>query len=311
MTILKSTMDDFWLSENLELFNISDDNTTLEIQNDILCCDEKYVSEIEGFCICINCGVAEKNKQIYDENIYGFQNGKDSIFLHSISSGLYPQSSNGTSIAGNSRMAKINKWNNMPYKERVIWEMSNELNTRLSGILSEKIISETIYQYKYIYNKTNIHRGKNKKGLVASCVYFAANNNNTKISPKTVADLMNTDISTVNKYISIYTEHLKLDTNISKARDYAQQYCNKYSIVFKIQKLLINFCDVVEDSDILQGSVPQNICLSCLFFILHEMKQENITLKKICEDYNVSTNTIHKILEILSKNKNYIFSRLK
>lgn len=286
------------------------DNMAVEEEANI-CCNMKYVSEVGGFYVCINCGVTERFTQIYDEDIYGFQNGKEGIYLHSIKSEMYPKSSMGTAITGNSRLAKIQQWNSMPYKERVIWEISNDLNTRLAGIFSDNIISDAIHQYKNIYNKIDIHRGKNKKGMIASCVYFAANNKHTKISPKKLASIMDIDVSTLNKCISIYIESLELKMSVSKAKDYAQEYCNKYQIDFKVQKLLVKTCDVVDDSNMLLGSVPQNVCLSCLFFILKEMGQNNFTLKQICSEYNVSSNTINKILDTLHKNKNYIFSSLK
>lgn len=284
------------------------ENTSIR-KEEYICCPSKYMSEVEGFFVCINCGVTERFTQIYDEDIYGF--GKEGNIQHSSISEMYPQSSMGTSIVGNSRLAKIQQWNKMPYKERVIWEISNDLHTRLVGTFSENIINEAISQYKYLYNKIEIHRGKNKKGMIASCVYFAANNKYTKISPKKLAQIMDVDVSTLNKCISLYIESLELKISISKAKDYAQEYCNKYHIDFKVQKLLIKICDVVDDSNMLLGSVPQNVCLGCLHFILKEMNQNSFTLKQICSEYNVSVNTINKILDVLYENKNYIFTSLK
>lgn len=292
--------------------SIVDDLHQMEIETDSQnCCVEKYLIERGGFYVCINCGVTERFTKIYDENIYGFQNGKDCTFVHSIISDMYPESSIGTAISGNSKLAKRQQWNSMPYKERVIWEVSNDLNTRLNGFFSENIISDAIYQYKKIYNTLDINRGKNKKGIVAACVYFAANNKHAKISPKKLASIMDIDISVLNKSISVYIENTKLDFSLSKAEDYVQEYCNRYKIEFKIQKLLIKLCNVIEDSDILSGSVPQNICLSGLYFILKETGQRPILIKEICKEYNVSANTINRIVDVINKNKNYLFSRLK
>lgn len=282
-----------------------------DLKVDTDCCPKKYMIEKEGFYTCVNCGMTEKNSKIYSEDIYGFQNGKDSTYLHSMISDMYPESSIGTAIFGNSRLAKMQQWNSMPYKERVIWEVSNDLNSRLAGILSENIIKESITHYKYIYNKIDICRGKNKRGIIAACVYFAANNKNTKLSPKKIASLMDIDITTLNKSISIYVENIELKLKISKPEDYAQEYCNKYKVNFKIQTLLIKICNVIEESDILLGCVPQNICLASLIFIMGEMSEANYSLKNMCMDYNVSTSTINKIIDVINKNKNYIFSRLK
>lgn len=300
-----------YMYEKNRLNEVANKLHELDITNKNSCCNMKYIMEKEGFYVCTNCGVTEKNTQIYNDDIYGFQNGKDCTFVHSIISDIYPESSIGTAICGNSRLAKIQQWNSMPYKERVIWEVSNELTSRLSGIFSENIIKESITHYKYLYNKIDIHRGKNKKGIIASCVYFAANNNNTKISPKKLASIMSIDVSTLNKCISIYIENMSLEINISKPEDYAQEYCNKYKISFKIQKLLIKICKVIEESDIVLGSVPQNTCLASLIFITREMGENNFSIKNMCAEYNVSVNTINKIIDIITKNKNYIFSNIK
>lgn len=275
------------------------------------CCNDKNVIERNGFFVCSNCGVIETTEKIYDDDPYGFQNGKDSTYLHATVSEMYPESSMGTSINGNSRLAKIQNWNKMPYKERVIWEVSNDLKSRLANIFSDTVINQAIAEYKTLYAKTSIHRGKNKKGLIASCVYFAARDNLTKITPKKLAELMDIDIGVLNKCITLYIENTEFNSmKISRAEDYAQEYCNKYDLDFKIQKLLIKMCNAVEESDILSSSVPQNLCLACLCFIFIEMKKE-INLKQICCDYNVSINTISKLVEVLKNNKNYIFSQLK
>jgi transcription initiation factor TFIIIB Brf1 subunit/transcription initiation factor TFIIB len=292
--------------------SVISDFSLIEIKpKENLCCNDKYLTESEGFYVCINCGVTERYCKIYDDNPYGFQNGKDCKYLRSNTSEMYPESSIGTGIYGNGKLARRQQWNNMPYKERVIWEVSNDLNSRLNGIFSENIISDAVCQYKKIYNTLDIHRGKNKKGIVAACVYFAANNKHTKISPKKLATIMDVDVSTLNKAISVFIENTKLDFTISKAEDYAQEYCNRFNISFKVQKLLVKMCGVIEESNILLGSVPQNVCLTSLYFILNETKDSKFTIKQICEEYNVSSNTINKILDVIVMNKNYIFSRLK
>jgi transcription initiation factor TFIIIB Brf1 subunit/transcription initiation factor TFIIB len=279
---------------------------------EIECCDDCYVLELNGFYVCKNCGTVQSQEKIYDEDPYGFQNGEGNMYLRSSVSELYPNSSLGTSVYGNSRLAKMQGWNKMPYNERVIWEVSNDLKNRLSLQFSETVINQAIFEYKKLYNSMSISRGKNKKGLIASCVYFAARDKHTKITPKKLAEIMEIPVSVLNKSINVYIEHTDFNhLKISKAEDYAQDYCNKYNLDFKFQKLLKNMCNTVEDSDILSSCVPQNICLSLMLFILKEMQDSKLTVKQVSGDYNVSVNTISKLLEVLKQNKNYIFSRLK
>lgn len=271
------------------------------------CCKDPYMIDSEGFFVCVNCGVSTKER-IFEDDIFSFETGSDNMFLHSKINTLYPESSKGTKISGNSKMAQIQSWNSMPYSEHVIWEVSNELKTKLFGHFSHKVVTDSVYLYKEIYNKLDIRRGDNKTGMVAACVYFAAKNNNADKSPKQIAKIMDVDISSFNKCAKIYIETLGDSKNKkTKSSNFTESYCNTLNISYKIKKTVHKICNIIDNYDIL-NCFPHNACLGVIIFTCKEMEID-IDIKKTCKLFNVSPMTIIKIYKNILSEKQNIFSK--
>lgn len=273
------------------------------------CCDSPYYVECEGFCVCSNCGIST-NEILFDDNTFTFNNGDGNMFLHQITSVLYPESGKGTKISGNSRMSKINNWNSMPYKEKVIWEVSNDLKSKLYNHFSDKVITDAIYIYKDIYTHSDIHRGNNKKGLIAACVYLSSKENNADKSPKQIANIMDIEVSILNRCIKIFNESSKFVSKVVRSRDFIENFCGKMKISFKTKKIITEICDIIDSESILDGAIPQNICLGVVIFVCTEMSLA-FDYKNICKSYNVSYLTITKITKTLIKDKQKIFSKIQ
>ena len=273
------------------------------------CCDNPYYIECEGFCVCNNCGITT-HERLFDDNTFTFNNGDGNMFLHQITNALYPESGKGTKISGNSRMSKINNWNSMPYKEKVIWEVSNELKSKLYNHFSDKVISDAIYIYKDIYTHSEIHRGNNKKGLIAACVYLSSKENNADKSPKQIAAMMGIEVSILNRCIKIFNESSKFTNKIIKSSDFIENFCSKMKISFKTKKIISQICDVIDSESILDGAIPQNICLGVVVFVCIEMSID-LDYKNICSFYSVSYLTITKIIKVLTREKQTIFSKIQ
>lgn len=284
----------------------------IEALNVKSCCESTYIIQASGSCVCFNCGLVLEN-QVYDDTPFSFQTGANNMFLHSTVSEMYPKSSFGTTIGGNTRLARMQNWNSMPYSERVIWEVSTFVKAKLSNKFSDVVINNTLTLYKKIYINSPVCRGKNKKGMVAACVYYSAKQNRISLSTKHVAHLMGLDLAVVNKSISKYLELSMESMSISStsAADYLQLYFNKYNTQFKVQKLMKRVCDFVEVKGMLRGSTPQVITTSVFYFILIEMKNENTpTLRDLSVFSNIGLPSIKKVVTILQAKKNYIFSSL-
>ena len=273
------------------------------------CCDNYYTRDIEGRVVCVSCGVVSSNT-IFDENIFSFQNGENNMYLRSFTSELYPVSSQSTYISGNSKIAKIQAWNSMPYNERVIWEVSNELNSKLSERFSSRIIQDTLFIYKSFYEKTGIFRGENKKGFVAVALYIATSKNFAPATPKEISILLDVDLKSMYKCIQKYSEITGQSIeNTKKASDFIEVYSNKIGIDFRTRKVSTKIINVVEKYKILGGTIPQNVCIATIVFVCKEMKNP-LDTKKITKDFSISNTTLEKTVAIITSNKQKIFKSI-
>jgi transcription initiation factor TFIIIB Brf1 subunit/transcription initiation factor TFIIB len=273
------------------------------------CCQDFYLVENEGHFACLNCGVIT-GEVIFDGNIFSFNNGENNMYLRSAGANeLYPISSQSTYIAGNSRIARLNTWNSMPYNERVIWEISNDLKSRLQDKVSQRVLSETLSMYKAFYEKSGIYRGENKRGFVAVCLYVSLMSNFATNTPKEIARLMDVDIKVLYKCIQKYSEIMGTVEAV-KPISFIENFSNKVGISFKIRKVVIKILNSLEKYKILDGVTPQNVCISVILFVCNEMKLK-LNIELITKEFLISNVTIEKVLAILKKNKQQIFKSIQ
>ena len=272
------------------------------------CCKMMNICEVEGYGVCTECGLV-RDVQVIDDNIFTFDNNSDSKYLHSLPSLLYPKSSLGTTISGNSKMSKIHSWGNMPYSERVVWKVQTELKSKLYGFLPDKVITDSVFLYKSIYEKLDTVRGRNKDGVVAACVYFSIKSNSSSMSISRLSEILDVDNVKINKYIKIITPMVEVK-NDTKSSDFVSSTCDALKISFDIRKYIVKICKFVDDDGMLDGSIPRNICISVVLFVCREMGIMMDMNSALCK-FKVGEGTIRKITGILSKNKQYIFSKIK
>jgi transcription initiation factor TFIIIB Brf1 subunit/transcription initiation factor TFIIB len=282
------------------------------------CCDKKYTVDMDGYSVCVSCGVVDESA-LYDDDPFGFNKGNNNTYLHSQPSTLYPKSSLGTVISGNSRMAKVHSWTKMPYSERVIWEVSQELNSKLDGHISQRIITDSIHFYKDVYDKLKARRGKNKKGIIGACVYFCCINNHSFKSVSKLAQLLDLDTKTLNVAIKDLSQLTNAKTHnvfgitdgksTVSSSDMVSSVCDTIGIDFNIRKKVSKICSFLDKDALLDGVLPQNICASTILFVCRELNA-SLDKKKLSKTLNTSTQTTERIYNIIRENKQYIFSRL-
>jgi transcription initiation factor TFIIIB Brf1 subunit/transcription initiation factor TFIIB len=271
------------------------------------CCDLTSISDIDGYGVCVNCGIVVDRHLLCDDP-YSFENGNNNIYVHSAPSSLYPKSSLGTTINGNSKLARTHNWSKMPYSERVIWEVSTDLNSKLTNHLSQRIINDSLYLYKKLYEKLDSKRGKNKKGIVAACVYFACIENHANINVSRLSQLMDIDTSTLNKSIKILSPLVNQNTCV-KSSDLINPICDKLGIAYNIRRKVSKICSQLDKETITDGILPQNICASTIFFVCQEINQA-VSISQLSSETGVSQSSIKKINALITKHKQYIFSKL-
>lgn len=274
-----------------------------------ICCPDAYTAENEGYIVCVKCGVV-KYTTVLDDNIFGFSNGENNMYLRSFGSELYPVSSQSTQIAGSSKLSRLQSWSSMPYNERVIWEISNELKARLSEHFSPRVINDTLVIYKNFYEKSGIFRGDNKKGFVAVCVYIAASQSFASVTPKEISELLDVDLKVMYRCIQKYSEIMKDQTSMKKASDFLSSFSNKIGLSFKVRKPVVKILEVVEKYQLLGGTIPQNVCVATIAFVCKELGTP-LDYKLLTKEFSISMSTLERIVGILVKEKQQIFRSIK
>lgn len=292
-------------------FDLQQQLKSKEIKKKEFCCETHYLIEREGCVVCIGCGKVDDMVILDDKQEYcEFQD-----MSHTKTNPLFPNS-NGTFISGKSKISQMSKWSNMAYEDRVLWEVSNEMKAKMLYHFSDKIINDSIYNFKTLDSKRTddgkkeIHRGRIRKGLIAACVYFACEHNKLNKTPEDISKIMDIDTTTFNKCTKIYTEMMNESQQLKSSCDFVDNYCNALKLNFKINKVITSICISISKLCILDGSIPQNITCGVIYFVANEMNI-NITQKQLSETFSVSENTLNKIYKTINQHKNAIFSDIK
>lgn len=275
------------------------------------CCANQYLTELEGCVVCIDCGIVKQMGVISDDQEFC----EFAEASHTKTSLFYPKSSGSTIISGNSNMSRINNWNSMPYDEKVLFQVSNDMKAKMRNYFQPKLIEDSIANFKLLDNKKGddgkkeIHRGRIRDGLIAACVYFACKSNYVNKTPEEISMIMNVELSSFNTCTKLYTKIMGQEQQVVRAVDFVDTYCNCIShleISFKIQNTIKKICEAVEDLGILDGSIPQNITAGCLYFTSTEMKLD-IPQKLLSDRFAISINTLCKIHQIIGYHKSHIY----
>jgi transcription initiation factor TFIIIB Brf1 subunit/transcription initiation factor TFIIB len=197
----------------------------------------------------------------------------------------------------------------MPYSERMLLEVSNTLKGRLTGKFSPRIINDTLTLYKKFFEDSGIHRGSNKQGFVAVCLYISCSDNFATVTPDEVSFLIGVDVKIFHKCLQKYTEIIGTKL-VTSGTVFVDSFINKLGVPFKIRKPTVKILEYVEKTGIIGCAMPQNSCITVIFFVAKEMGI-NLDKNLVTKEFNISTTTIDKNLGILLVNKQIIFNALK
>jgi len=265
-----------------------------------------------GQMICKNCG--NINYEIIDTNpewrYYGNDDSKfsDPTRVGLPTNDLLPESSLGSTIGfryGESyEMKKIRNyhlWNAMPYKERSLYNVFDNIQVRaVNNGIPMCIIEEAKNLYKQI-SDVRIHRGSNRNGIIASCIYKACRLQGSPRSAKEIADMFKLNISHMTKGCKKFDEIINMNicknsnmsNNITKSSDFVQRFCSKLNIGTNICQICSYVCDKAEEFNLVSKCIPPSIAAGSIFLVCSLLKI-NITKKEISKTCQISEVTISK-----------------
>ena len=299
--------------------HIKNDDT--DIDGHKKCCDKPDIvnDQNQGQFVCRNCStIAWSMLDTGAEwRFYGSDDNKsvDPNRVGMPVNDLLPKSSLG-SVIGNCRgdtrdvrrMRMYQIWNSMPYWERTLYNIFEQLNYKTSnhGIPS-RVLDEAKILYKKL-NEKRVSRGENKEGIIASCIYFACMTNGTPRSTKEIADMFSIQQSVLTKGNARFQNLLKMNVKCSSSDDFIARFASRlnmsYDDILQCKKL----AKKLDDLDVVSENSPTSIAAGAIQMYV-QLKKLSITKTQIAQECNVSEVTISKAHKRMVKWHEYIFDK--
>lgn len=286
--------------------------------------DNLLVDNAKGYTVCKDCGVIDYN---------GFDNGLDKnnydddkdISRYGCPTNFFlPKSSIGTSIGGvgNYRMKMLQKWSQMPYKERSLYEVMQNIDTKCkkynitkSVIDNAKILYKHISELKYDSNdknKTIIIRGVNRISLIAACVFYGAKLQKFPRSPKEIAEIFDLKLTQVTKGCRKFLELMEknpiiVNMKTSNATDFIERYSNKLKLKKEYIDQAIKIVNNINRLDLISDHQPPSIAAGSLM-MMSNVNNLDLSKKTISEIFGISEVTIAKTYNRIAKYQNILIN---
>ena len=288
------------------------------------CCSENVVNDGREI-ICRDCGnvISELLDYNAEWRYYGFEDSKysDPTRCGLPTNELLPESSLGSTISfkcGESyEMKKIRNyhvWNAMPYRERSLYNVFDGINIRaINNGIPHCIIEEAKNLYKKI-SEIQIHRGSNRSGIIASCIYKACILQGCPRSAKEIADIFKLNITHMTKGCKKFDEIMNTNSiqcnsnKCTKSIDFIHRFCSKLNLGKNIVDICEHVCEKAEEYNLVSKCIPPSIAAGSIFLVCNFLNI-NVTKKEISTICIISEVTISKCFKELIKYHKYLFPK--
>jgi transcription initiation factor TFIIB len=291
------------------------------------CKSDKIVEDYTaGIMTCTNCGNVLGN--ILDSNPEWRQyeeDGKaDTGRCNKITNKLLPQSSLGLKMGGYpfGKLQRLQNWYSMPYHEKslndvfkMIVSVCDKAGIKKNIQDDAKIMYKSVSECKHIKGKNTgknvITRGKNRMGIIASCVFLACRKNKESYLPKELADLFSIKHTELNRGCKNLIKYLKsrefkINTGTSKAEHFIIRYCNELHIKSELANEALKIAKNIEKINLVSEHTPFSIAATSVLIMAELNKIFSLTKKKIAKGFDISEVTISKTYKKIEKYKNIL-----
>jgi transcription initiation factor TFIIB len=221
---------------------------------------------------------------------------------------LLPEASIGSTIRPGyysktmNHAKRMQDWNSMPYAERSLYNIYNELQeictrNNLNSIISQE--SKSLYK---IIAEFKISRGNNRIGIKAACIYFACKNCNVPRSTKEISEMFKIKNIIVTKGCKKFQEIIHNTkkhkdrinkNNIINYNDFIDRFCNKLNLNDLDIRLIKKIADKAVELKLVYQNTPPSIAAGSIYFYI-KTKELSITKKDISDISKISEVTINK-----------------
>ena len=328
MTQYFKIFDEFKVEKEKEKDVFDNDNKTNSVIQKC-CSDNANIIINNTDFICTKCGKTQSS--LSTEAEWRYYGCNDSKSANPTRCGmpvneLLPKSSIESTISTNNNnnqnmnnIRRINIWSgSMPYKERSLYLVFNQIQEKsYNNGLSKKIINDAKNIYKQISEK-KISRGNNRKGIIASCVYFSCKLNSVPRSTKEIAKIFDINITVMTKGCKIFNNIIQLNelkksiinntivnTESIKSIDFIDRFCSKLCMsnedIINIKNIAIN----CEKHNLEGKNTPPSIASGCIYLYC-DIKSMKITKKHISDVCLISEVTINKCFRNLQEKQHLL-----
>ena len=274
-------------------------------------CDSTDTMLHEGHTVCMKCGT-DMGPVLEGDDTSIFHDTSKSGGTHRLCTNtnvLLQKSSLGTTIGPGSyrfrSMMRYHKYNSMPYKERSQWKIFKIIRTSCEKVnLPRIIIEESQRLYKKISEDCSA-RGNHRKGLIASCVFYACKYEGVPRTSKEVAKLFQIEVQDLTKAMKKFRHIIgskKDHTSISTALDYIPRFCQQLGFNTKER----HFIECAVAKSYIIGILPEctstSLAATILYMTTVYFKKNDISKQTIANICKVSEVTILKCYRKLHQN---------
>ena len=238
---------------------------------------------------------------------------------------FFPNSSLGCKVESSGRYSKIamlERWNNMIYKERAKWDVFKYIDKKCN---EAKVPKPIIDNAKNLFNtlskvtddhsdKTIIIRGLNRKSIIAACVFNGCKLQGYPRTPDEIAKIFDISSKQITKGNRKFQDIMKNQSIINTVKStQSEQFLNRdeHSKLLKLDKTHIdvakNIARNVTKLDIASDHQPASIAASSIM-LMADIFNLNISKKIISDVYGISQVTIVKAYRKICPFKKIVIS---
>jgi transcription initiation factor TFIIB len=286
-------------------------------EKDVKCCDDRCnYMQGNGVILCKVCENTISNIVESPEwKFYGHESrGSDQNRCGMPTNELLPKSSLGSSVNVKSYSESSNKigmyqrWNSMPYKERSLYKVFNDIDIKCLSNDLPRIIATTAKSLYRIISETKIKRGANRRGIIAACVYNACKECGVPRTINELSQLFDIDSKIMTKGCKNYTETMRLSkTDISRIQntksidlsDFIERFCHNLGIGTKVVSVIQSIAELCQDLNLVSDNTPPSMASGCIYLYVrtHEIEITKKEIADICKISEVTVNKCYKKIE--------------
>lgn len=277
----------------------------------------------QGHVVCADCGligddILDSNpewKTYDDSNSTVGRCGK-------IVNQLLPRSSTGTRVEAYGRIAILQRWDSMPYKERslnIVFKKLDEICK--NNNIPKKIYDDSCIMYKIVSERKHksgknkakyiITRGINRNSIIAASLFYACRRNNIPRSPKEVASMFDLNETDLNKGAKNFLKLIKMnfyDKNMgtSKPIDFVRRKCDDLNIKSVYTAQAINISENIDKLNIASTHTSCSLAAASILLMAEINNLTSISKPKLAEVFGLSDVTIGKAYKKVREFKNLL-----